>query len=103
MQARHGERLLRTVSAPPGERVLLGLVRGVFSGEFSHRSRSQHLTPKPVVLVESKVSDLDASLSIVILKTIGFRFSIVYLVASAARLLDVPRNLRTQESRLLPV
>jgi len=50
--------LIRPVSTPPGERVLLGLVRSIFSGEFSHHSRGQYLTPKPVVLVESKVSDL---------------------------------------------
>ncbi|OLD35718.1 MAG: hypothetical protein AUI50_01035 [Crenarchaeota archaeon 13_1_40CM_2_52_14] len=61
------------------------------------------MTPKPVVLVESKVSGLDASILIIILKTIGFRLSLVSLVASAGRLLDVSRYLRAQESRILRV
>jgi diadenosine tetraphosphate (Ap4A) HIT family hydrolase len=64
------------------------------------------LTPKLVVLVESKVSDLDATISIIILKTIGFqrehRLSLSRLQADCWMCQGIfePKNLVFYESRV---
>ncbi len=53
--------LISPVSVPPVEKFLLGFTWVVFSGKLPDCSRSHQSTPNLFDLVESKISNLDAS------------------------------------------